>query len=63
MLQNPTAPAWRAPEGPHGLAAVPVGAGEIGRLGGGAWPDSEPTRRAKLTARMAEARGADTTAS
>ena len=32
---------WRAPEGPEGLAAVPVG-------GGGAWPDNEPTRRAKL---------------
>ena len=30
---------WRAPEGPNGLAAVPVG-------GGGAWPDNEPTRRA-----------------
>ena len=30
---------WRAPEGPEGLAAVPVG-------GGGAWPDNEPTRQA-----------------
>ena len=37
---------WRAPEGPEGLAAVPVG-------GGGAWPDNEPTRRAKLAARTA----------
>ena len=27
---------WRAPEGPEGLAAVPVG-------GGRAWPDNEPT--------------------
>ena len=42
--------------GLRGLAAVPVS-------GGGAWPGFEPTRRAKLTARMAEARGADTTAS
>ena len=31
---------WRVPEGPEGLAAVPMG-------GGGAWPDNEPTRRAK----------------
>ena len=30
---------WRAPEGPEGLAAVPVG-------GGGAWPGFETTRRA-----------------
>ncbi|MBS6639360.1 MAG: hypothetical protein KH266_09865, partial [Actinomyces sp.] len=30
---------WRAPEGPEGLAAVPVG-------GGGAWPGFKPTRRA-----------------
>ena len=29
---------WRAPEGPEGLAAVPVG-------GGGAWPGFETTRR------------------
>ena len=29
--------AWRAPEGPEGLAAVPAG--------GGAWPDNEPTHR------------------
>ena len=29
---------WRAPEGPEGLAAVPVG-------GGGAWPDNEPTHK------------------
>ena len=32
-------PMWRAPEGPEGLAAVPVG-------GGGTWPDNESTRRA-----------------
>ena len=31
---------WRAPEGPEGLAAVPVG-------GGGAWPGFESTRRAE----------------
>ena len=42
---------WRAPEGPEGLAAVPVG-------GGGAWPDNEPTRRAKLAARTARGRAA-----
>ena len=29
--------AWRAPEGPEGLAAVPAG--------GGAWPDNESTHR------------------
>ena len=29
--------AWRVPEGPEGLAAVPAG--------GGAWPDNEATRR------------------
>ena len=33
-------PAWRAPEGPVGLTAVPVG-------GGGAWPGFETTRRAE----------------
>ena len=42
---------WRAPEGPQGLAAVPVG-------GGGAWPGFEPTRRAKLAARTARGRAA-----
>ena len=42
---------WRAPEGPEGQAAVPVG-------GGGAWPDNEPTRRAKLAARTARGRAA-----
>ena len=55
---------WRAPEGPgtpvgqrsntrimRGLAAVPVG-------GGRAWPDNEPTRRAKLAARTARGRTA-----
>ena len=42
---------WRAPEGPEGLAAVPVG-------GGGAWPDNESTRRAKLAARTARGRAA-----
>ena len=31
---------WRAPEGPEGQAAVPVG-------GGGAWPGFETTRRAE----------------
>ena len=31
---------WRAPEGPEGLAAVPVG-------GGGAWPGFEARRRTK----------------
>ena len=30
---------WRAPEGPQGQAAAPVG-------GGGAWPDNEPTHPA-----------------
>ena len=43
--------AWRAPEGPEGLAAVPVG-------GGGAWPGFETTRRAKLAARTARGRAA-----
>ena len=32
-------PMWRAPEGPQGQAAAPVG-------GGGAWPDNEPTHPA-----------------
>ena len=41
----------RAPEGPEGLAAVPVG-------GGGAWPGFETTRRAKLAARTARGRAA-----
>ena len=41
----------RAPEGPEGQAAVPVG-------GGGAWPGFEPTRRAKLAARTARGRAA-----
>ena len=45
---HPTPLVWRAPEGP---AAVPVG-------GGGAWPDNEPTRRAKLAARTARGRAA-----
>ena len=31
---------WKAPEGPEGLAAVPVG-------GGGDWPDRETTRQAR----------------
>ena len=49
-------PARRAPEGPgvheiQGETAVRVG-------GGGAWPDSEPTRRAKLAARTARGRAA-----
>ena len=42
---------WRAPEGPEGQAAVPVG-------GGRAWPDNESTRRAKLAARAARGRAA-----
>ena len=47
---------WRAPEGPgvheiQGETAVRVG-------GGGAWPDNEPTRRAKLAARTARGRAA-----
>ena len=42
---------WRAPEGPEGLAAVPVD-------GGGAWPGFETTRRAKLAARTASGRAA-----
>ena len=47
-----TAPlVWRAPEGPEGLAAVPVG-------GGGAWPGFETTRRAKLAARTVSGRAA-----
>ena len=49
---SPTAPqvppVWRAPDS---LAAVPVG-------GGGAWPDNESTRRAKLAARKASGRAA-----
>ena len=36
----------------EGLAAVPVGGG------GGAWPDNESTRRAKLAARTARGRAA-----
>ena len=48
---NESAPVWRAPEGPEGLAAVPVG-------GGGAWPGFETTRRAKLAARTASGRAA-----
>ena len=44
-------PVWRAPGGPEGQAAVPVG-------GGGAWPGFEPTRRAKLAARTASGRAA-----
>ena len=44
-------PVRRAPEGPKGQAAVPVG-------GGGAWPGFETTRRAKLAARTARGRAA-----
>ena len=40
-----------APEGPEDTAAVPVG-------GGGAWPDNEATRRAKLAALTASGRAA-----
>ena len=42
---------WRASEGLEGLAAVPEG-------GGGAWPDNESTRRAKLAARTVSGRAA-----
>jgi len=55
--QQPAPPAWRAPEGPEGLAAVPVGSGR-------AWPDNEPTRRAKrgrLASRAAGPSGARNT--
>ena len=48
---NESVPVWRAPEGPEGLAAVPVG-------GGRAWPGFETTRRAKLAARTASGRAA-----
>ena len=44
-------PVWRVPASPEGQAAVPVG-------GGGAWPDNESTRRAKLAARTASGRAA-----
>ena len=48
---HPAPLVWRAPEGPEGLAAAPVG-------GGGAWPGFETTRRAKLAARTASGRAA-----
>ena len=48
---NESVPVWRAPEGPEGLAAVPVG-------GGGTWLGFEATRRAKLAARTARGRAA-----
>ena len=38
-ISDTAPPVWRAPEGPEGLAAAPVG-------GGGAWPVFETTRRA-----------------
>ena len=50
-MSNAAPPVWRAPEGPEGQAAVPVG-------GGGAWPGFEATRRAKLAARTARGRAA-----
>ena len=50
-ISAPAPLVWRAPEGPEGLAAVPVG-------GGGAWPGFETTRRAKLAARTASGRAA-----
>ena len=50
-LTHQMPPVWRAPEGPVGQAAVPVG-------GGGAWPGFETTRRAKLGARTARGRAA-----
>ena len=46
--KNPTSTSARLPEG---QAAMPVG-------GGRAWPDNEPTRRAKLAARTASGRAA-----
>ena len=69
MLQTPTA---TGVEGAGGTAGPGRGTGEIGRPGCGArgprnpWaagPDNEPTRRSKVAVRMAEAGGADTTAS
>ena len=50
-ISDQAPPVWRAPEGPEGLAAVPVG-------GGGAWPGFETTRRAQLAARTARGRAA-----
>ena len=50
-ISNQAPLVWRAPEGPEGQAAVPVG-------GGRAWPGFEPTRRAKLAARTASGRAA-----
>ena len=50
-ISDPAPLVWRAPEGPEGQAAVPVG-------GGGAWPGFETTRRAKLAARTARGRAA-----
>ena len=50
-ISDQAPPVWRAPEGPEGQAAVPVG-------GGGAWPGFEATRRAKLAARTARGRAA-----
>ena len=49
--QRQAPPVWRAPEGPEGTAAGPVG-------GGGAWPGFETTRRARLAARTARGRAA-----
>ena len=48
---DPAPLVWKAPEGPRGQAAVPVG-------GGGAWPGFETTRRAKLAARTTRGRAA-----
>ena len=50
-ISDQAPPVWRAPEGPEGQAAVPVG-------GGGAWPGFETTRRAQLAARTARGRAA-----
>ena len=50
-MSNAAPPVWRAPEGPEGQAAVPMG-------GGGAWPGFETTHRAKLAARTARGRAA-----
>ena len=38
-ISDPAPLVWRAPEGPEGTAAVPVG-------GGGAWPEFEATHSA-----------------
>ena len=54
-ISDPAPPVWRAPEGPEGLAAAPVG-------GGGAWPGfeidhSEPQARVWRSRGRAAAHG------